>query len=165
MKQTLSILVENKAGVLTRVSNLFSRRSYNIESIAAGQTDNPLVTRITLSITVAEKQIPQILQLLYKLPDVISARHLLPDEYFSRQLVFIKVRATAETRADICQIADIFRGHVIDISPSSLTIEITGEDDKITALSNMLKTYGIMELVRTGSIAIERGERILAVEY
>lgn len=164
MKHTLSVLVENKAGVLTRVSNLFSRRGYNIESIAAGQTENPLITRITLSISVESEKIPQILQLLYKLPDVIGARHLLPNEYFSRQLVFIKVRADASSRADICQIADVFRGHVVDISPESLTIEITGEDNKISALSTMLESYGIMELVRTGSIAIERGAKTLAVD-
>lgn len=164
MQHTLSVLVENKAGVLTRISNLFSRRSYNIDSLASGETQNPAVSRITLTTSVDETLIPQILKLLYKLPDVISARHLLPDEYFSRQLVFIKVKADASTRAEIGQIVDIFRGHVVDISPVSLTVEISGNDSKLEALKSMLEPYGILELVRTGIIAIERGDRTMEIE-
>lgn len=162
MKQTLSILAENRSGVLTRVTNLFARRGYNLESIGAGRTEDPAVSRITLGLDVEPEKVPQLLQLLYKLPDVIGARHLQPNEYLSRQLVLIKVKAEAGNRADIAQIADIFRGHIVDISPQSITIEITGEDEKIDALTKMLESYGILEVVRTGMIAIERGTQTLS---
>ncbi len=163
-KHTLSVLVENKAGVLTRVTNLFSRRGYNIDSLAVGETENPTVSRITLTTGAEDHLIKQIMKLLYQIPDVISARHLLPDEYFSRELVFVKVKAEPSVRAEIGQIVDIFRGHIVDLSPSCLTIEITGNDNKLKALGRMLEPYGVLELVRTGIIAIERGEQIMEVE-
>lgn len=163
MQQTLSVLVENKAGVLNRVTNLFARRGYNIDSLAVGVTQHPAVSRITLCTSVDETAMPIILKFLYKIPDVISARYLREDTYFSRQLCFIKVAATAETRAEIGQIVDVFRGHIVDISPQSLTIEISGNNPKLDALCRMLEPYGIFELVRTGIIAIERGEQSMSI--
>ena len=164
MLQNLAILVENRAGVLTRVSNLFARRGFNIESITAGKTQNPAITRITITLDGDDEMVSQITKQLFKLPDVLMVRNLTPADYFSRELVFIKVSTDASTRAQIMQIVDIFRGHVIDVSPKTLTIELSGKDDKIQALQNMLEPYGILELVRTGLIAIERGDRFMNVE-
>ncbi len=164
MNQTLAVLVENKAGVLTRITNLFSRRGYNIISLAVGMTQSEDVSRITLTTSVEPTQMPQILKLLYNMPDVISAKALAPDDYVSRQLIFIKVRATAESRGDIQQIVSIFRGHVVDLSPSTMTIEISGNDSKLAALKTLLEPYGILELVRTGIIAIERADAQLYFE-
>jgi len=164
MLQSLSVLVENRAGVLTRVTNLFARRGYNIESLAVGTTQNPAISRITITLTGDDELVRQITKQLHKLPDVLMVRHLTPEEHFSRELVFIKVRADAACRTQILQVVDIFRGHVIDVSPTTLTVELSGKEDKIQALQCMLEPYGILELVRTGPIAIERGERFMNVE-
>jgi acetolactate synthase-1/3 small subunit len=165
MLKSLSVLVENRAGVLNRVSSLFARRGYNIESLAVGVTQDPAISRITITLRSSDEQINQIIRQLHKLPDVLLVRHLSPDESFSRELVFIKVKAEAASRAQILQIIDIFRGHVIDVSPTTLTIELSGKDDKILALKGMLEPYGILELVRTGPIAIERGVRAMNVTH
>jgi acetolactate synthase I/III small subunit len=164
MLQNLAVLVENRAGVLTRVTNLFACRGYNIESLAVGTTQNPAISRITITLNGDQELIRQIIRQLHKLPDVLMVRHLTPEEHFSRELVFIKVRADASSRTQILQIVDIFRGHIIDVSPSTLTIELSGKDDKILALQSMLEPYGILEMVRTGPISIERGERVMNVE-
>lgn len=164
MLQNLSVLVENRAGVLTRVTSLFARRGYNIESLAVGTTQNPAISRITITLTGDDEMVDQIMRQLHKLPDVLMVRHLSPGDHFSRELVFIKVRTDAASRAQILQIVDIFRGHVIDVSPETLTIELSGKGDKIEALQSMLDQYGILELVRTGPIAIERGERTMNVD-
>jgi len=163
MLQSLAVLVENRAGVLTRVTSLFARRGYNIESLAVGPTQDPAISRITITVSGDDELVRQITRQLHKLPDVLMVRHLAPEDHFSRQLVFIKVHTDASTRAQILQIVDIFRGHVIDVSPRTLTIELSGKDDKISALQGMLEPYGILELVRTGPIAIERGERAMNV--
>lgn len=164
MLQSLAVLVENRAGVLTRVTSLFARRGYNIESLAVGTTQNPAISRITITLSGDDELIRQITRQLHKLPDVLMVRHLSPEDYFARELVFIKVRTDASSRAQILQIVDIFRGHVIDVSPKTLTIELSGKDDKILALQGMLEPYGIIELVRTGPIAIERGELAMNVD-
>ncbi|HBP38368.1 MAG TPA: acetolactate synthase small subunit [Clostridiales bacterium] len=164
MLQCLSVLVENRAGVLTRVTSLFARRGFNIESLAVGTTQNSAVSRITITLPGDDELVRQLIRQLHKLPDVLMVRHLTPEDHFSRELVFIKVRADASSRAQILQVVDIFRGHVIDVSPTTLTIELSGKDDKIQALQGMLEPYGILELVRTGPIAIERGERTMSVE-
>lgn len=163
MLQSLAVLVENRAGVLTRVTSLFARRGYNIESLAVGTTQDQAISRITITVSGDDELVRQITRQLHKLPDVLMVRHLAPEDHFSRQLVFIKVQTDASTRAQILQIVDIFRGHVIDVSPQTLTIELSGKDDKIQALQSMLEPYGILELVRTGPIAIERGERAMNV--
>lgn len=164
MRQNLSILVENHSGVLARVANLFARRGFNIESLAVGTTQNPEISRITVSIIADEEQIIQVVKQLHKLPIVLKVKRLEPGAHFTRELVFIKVNCTAENRTSVLQIVDIFRGHIVDVSPSTATVEISGNDDKIQALSELLTPFGILEMVRTGLIAIERGERILSLE-
>jgi acetolactate synthase-1/3 small subunit len=163
MLRSLSVLVENRAGVLTRVTSLFARRGFNIESLAVGTTQDPLISRITITLNGSDDLMRQITRQLHKIPDVLMVRDLSPEEHFSRELVFIKVQADEKCRTGILQIANIFRGHVIDVSPTTLTIEMSGKDDKIQALQDLLEPYGILELVRTGPIAIERGERIMSV--
>lgn len=163
MLESLSVLVENRAGVLNRVTSLFARRGYNIESLAVGTTQDSAISRITITISGDDELVRQITRQLHKMPDILMVRHLKSDEFFSRELVFIKVCADAASRSQILQVADIFRGHVIDVSPSTLTIELSGKEDKILALQSLLEPYGIIELVRTGPIAIERGTRIMSV--
>ncbi len=164
MLQSISILVENRAGVLTRVTNLFARRGFNIESLAVGTTQNPAISRISITLKGDLRLVDQITKQLHKLPDVLVVRHLTPEDHLSRELVFVKVRCTAENRGEVLQIVDIFRGHVTDVSAKTLTIEMTGNESKIIAMQELLEPYGILELVRTGTIAIERGERFMNVE-
>ncbi|MDD2533380.1 MAG: acetolactate synthase small subunit [Eubacteriales bacterium] len=164
MLQSLSILVENRAGVLTRVTNLFARRGFNIESLAVGTTQNPAISRISITLLGDLRLVDQITKQLHKLPDVLIVRHLNPDDHFSRELIFVKVRCTAESRGEIMDIVDIFRGHVIDVSPRTMTIEMTGNESKIRAMQELLDPYGVLELVRTGTISIERGEQFMNVE-
>ena len=164
MLQSLSILVENRAGVLNRVTSLFARRSFNIDSLAVGTTQNPAISRITITLKGDDELVRQIIRQLHKLPDVLMVRHLNPVDHFTRELVFIKVVADAQTRTQVLQIVDIFRGHIIDVSPATVTIELSGKDDKIEALQALLEPYGILELVRTGQIAIERGQQVMNVE-
>lgn len=164
MLQSISILVENRAGVLTRVTNLFARRGFNIESLAVGTTQNPAISRISITLKGDLRLVDQITKQLHKLPDVLVVRHLTPEDHLSRELVFVKVRCTAENRGEVLQIVDIFRGHVTDVSAKTLTIEMTGNESKILAMQELLEPYGILELVRTGTIAIERGERFMNVE-
>ena len=163
MLHSLSVLVENRAGVLTRVTSLFARRGFNIESHAVGTTQDAAISRITITLFGDDDLMRQITRQLHKVPDVLMVRDLSPEEHFSRELVFIKVRADEQSRTGILQIVNIFRGHIIDASPTTLTIEMSGKDDKIKALQELLDPYGILELVRTGPIAIERGERIMSV--
>ena len=164
MHQILSILVENHAGVLARVANLFARRGFNIESLAVGTTQNPEISRITVSVCADDEQTIQIVKQLHKLPIVLKVKRLEPDAHFTRELVFIKVTCDAQTRTSVMQIVDIFRGHIVDVSSNTATVEISGNEDKIQALTELLVPYGILEMVRTGLIAIERGERILSLD-
>lgn len=161
MRHTLSILVENRAGVLARVASLFSRRGFNIDSLAVGTTRNPDVSRITVCVEGSEELVDQIVKQLHKLMDVLMVRDLPPAEHFTRELLLIKVRAEASTRMEVLQIVNIFRAHVVDVSPTTLTIEATGSADKAGALVDMLGPYGVLEVVRAGAIAIERGERTM----
>ena len=164
MRQTLSVLVENRAGVLARVASLFSRRGFNIESLAVGTTRNPAVSRITICVDGDDALVDQIVKQLHKLMDVLLVRHLPPLEHFTRELVLVKVRADAAKRMEVLQIVSIFRAHVVDVSTSTLTIEITGNTDKTAALVDMLEPYGVLEVVRAGAIAIERGEHTMEAE-
>lgn len=164
MLRSLSVLVENRAGVLTRVTSLFARRGFNIESLAVGTTQDPAISRITITIHGDDELMRQITRQLHKLPDVLMVRDLSPEGHFSRELVFIKVKADENTRSAIMQIVNIFRGHVIDVSPTTMTIEMSAKQDKIKALQEMLEQYGLLELVRTGPIAIERGDRIMRID-
>lgn len=157
MKHTLSVLVENKPGVLARVAGLFSRRGFNIESLAVGPTEDHTLSRMTIVVDASEHALEQITKQLYKLINVIKISDLDPASSVSRELLMVKVRAGAQSRAQIIEVADIFRAKIIDVSHDSLTLEVTGTEEKLTALENMLKPYGITELARTGKIALSRG--------
>ena len=156
-KHILSILVENKPGVLARIAGLFARRGFNIETLAVGPTDDPTTSRITLTVDGAAHPIDQVTKQLHKLVNVIKIRDLEPDETVARELALFKVSADGDGRAEIMQFTDIFRGKVIDVSKRSMTIEITGTDDKIEAFERMIRPFGLIEMVRTGEIAVSRG--------
>jgi acetolactate synthase-1/3 small subunit len=162
-KHILSVLVENQAGVLSRVAGLFSRRGFNIDSLAVGITENPEVSRMTIVVNGDEYIVEQVTKQLNKLIDVIKIKKLEPAESISRELTLIKVAANASTRSEIIQIVEIFRANIVDVSKSTLTVEVSGDEDKTKALEDMLRTFGIKEIVRTGTIAIERGNRIIKV--
>ncbi len=156
-RHILSILVENKPGVLARVAGLFARRSFNIQTLAVGPTDDPTVSRITLTVDGALHPIDQVTKQLHKLVNVIKIRDLEPSETVARELALFKIAADADGRAQVMQFADIFRGKVIDVSKRSLTVEVTGTDDKIEAFEGMIRPFGLIEMVRTGEIAVARG--------
>ncbi len=160
-KHTLSVLVENHAGVLSRVSGLFSRRGFNIESLAVGVTENPDISRITIVVDGDDYTIEQVGKQLNKLIDVIKIKQLDKSDSVSRELALIKVSADTTSRSEIIQIVEIFRAKIIDVSKTTVTIEISGSSDKVAALEDMLQQYGIKEIVRTGTIAIERGNKII----
>jgi acetolactate synthase-1/3 small subunit len=158
-RNTLSVLVENSSGVLSQVSRLFSRKGYNIESLAVGTTDNPAVSRITIEVMGDDLTITQVINQLRKLFPVYSVQRLDPEKSIRRELVMIKVKAESrDIRNEVIQIANIFRANIIDVSSGSLTLAIIGSESKDEALENLLKEFGILELVRTGMIALERGE-------
>ncbi|MFO7636559.1 MAG: acetolactate synthase small subunit [Clostridia bacterium] len=156
-KHTISILVENHAGVLSRVAGLFSRRGFNIESLAVGETNNPKVSRITIIVNGDEYIIDQVTKQLNKLVDVIKIKLLDRPEYVGRELILIKVKAHSGVRNEIMQYVEIFRANIVDISKETLTVEMTGDQEKIQALIELLRPFGIIETVRTGLIAIQRG--------
>jgi len=160
-KHLLSVLVENHAGVLSRVSGLFSRRGFNIDSLAVGVTEDPDVSRITIVVDGDDYTVEQVCKQLSKLIDVIKIKLLEKYDSVSRELALIKVSASTDTRAEIIQIVEIFRAKIVDVSKSTLTIEASGSADKVTALEDMLKQFGIKEIVRTGTIAIERGNKYI----
>jgi len=162
-RHILSVLVENHAGVLSRVAGLFSRRGFNIESLAVGITEDPAVSRMTIMVDGDDYLVEQISKQLNKLIDIIKVRQLDEKESIIRELVLLKVTATAETRSEIIQLVDIFRGNIIDVSKNSLTIEITGDENKINAFTDMVRCFGIKEMVKTGSVSIERGNKIIKV--
>jgi len=159
MKHTLAVLVENKPGVLARVSGLFSRRGFNIESLAVGTTEDPDTSRMTIVVRGDDRVLAQVTSQLGKLIDVISVSDLPASESVDRGLALIKVAADSGTRSEIMQIADIFRAKIIDVGSETLIIEVTGDKSKIEAITNMLDGFGIRELVRTGRIAMSRGEK------
>lgn len=157
-RHVLSVLVENQAGVLSRVSGLFSRRGYNIDSLTVGVTSNPEVSRITIVANTEDDLIlEQIKKQLNKLIDVMKIIELKPDESVYRELSLVKVKCNDETRSAIVSVVNIFRAKIIDVSCEALTIEITGDQNKIEAFTEMMLPFGIKELVRTGVTALERG--------
>ncbi|WAM31286.1 acetolactate synthase small subunit [Caldicellulosiruptor naganoensis] len=162
MKYTLSVLVENHPGVLSRVAGLFSRRGFNIDSLAVGVTEDPTISRMTIVVNGDDYVVEQVTKQLNKLIDVIKVKKLDPKEAVERELALIKVNANSQTRSDIIQITEIFRANIVDVSKETLTIEISGDEDKIEALIELLKQYGIREVVRTGLIAIERGNKVIS---
>lgn len=160
-KHVLSVLVENHSGVLSRVSGLFSRRGYNIDSLSVGETEDPKISRMTIVADADEYTLEQIKKQLNKLVDVIKIIELKEGHSIYRELALIKITATKENRAEIIEIANIFRAHTVDIASESVVIEATGDQGKISALTNMLMPYGIKEVIRTGLTALERGEKEL----
>jgi acetolactate synthase I/III small subunit len=156
-KHTLSILVENKPGVLTRIAGLFARRGFNIDTLAVGPTDDESVSRITLTVDGAKHPIDQVTKQLHKLVNVLKIRDLEPQDAVSRELALFKVAADGPSRGEVMQIANIFRGNVVDVSRRALVIEITGTDEKIEAFEQLVRPFGLIEMVRTGEIAISRG--------
>lgn len=161
MKQhTLSILVENKAGVLSRVSGLFSRRGFNIESLAVGPCEEPGMSRITIVAIADDEKVEQIMKQLNKLIDVIKVSDLTGSPRVERELALIKVTAELGTsRAEIMQIAEIFRAAIVDVSPKSIILQVTGPTEKIDAIETLLRQYGVKEFVRTGTVGILRGAK------
>jgi acetolactate synthase-1/3 small subunit len=157
MQHTLSVLVENKPGVLTRVTSLFARRGFNIDSLAVGVTEDPTLSRITIVCSAADTPIEQITKQLHKLINVIKIQDLNPAESVERELVLYKINASPERRHEIIEIANVFRAKIIDVGRNSLTIEATGSSDKLSAMEDLFRAYGIKELARTGKIALSRG--------
>ncbi len=157
-KHVLSILVENRPGVLARVAGLFSRRGFNIDTLAVGPTDDPEVSRITLTLDGAVHPIDQVTKQLHKLINVLKIRDMEPDLTVARELALFKVSAAVESRAEIVQFAEIFRAKIVDVSRRALIIEVTGSFDKIEACEQMLRPHGLLEMVRTGEVALSRGE-------
>ncbi len=160
-KHVLSVLVENHSGVLSRISGLFSRRGYNIDSLSVGVTEDAKVSRMTIVTDTDEYTLEQIKKQLNKLVDVIKVIELKEETSIYRELVMIKIKADKQTRAEIIEIANIFRAHIVDVSKESLIVEATGDQGKISALASMLEPYGIKELIRTGLTALQRGEKEL----
>lgn len=162
MKHTISVLVENHFGVLTRVAGLFSARGFNIDSLAVGETHDPTVSRMTIVVTGDDRIVEQIIKQLDKLIDVIKVDDLSGEDMIDRELILVKVNADAASRNDIMQIVNTFRAKVVDVNPQSLTIEVTGGEGKIDAMLELLSPFGILETVRTGTIALSRRKEILA---
>ena len=157
-KYVLAVLVDNKPGVLTHVSGLISRRAFNIESISAGYTEEPSITRINIVVSVeSENELDQVVNQLGKLIDVIKIVNLSKAPSIERELVMIKVKASKETRADLVSIVDIFRAQIVDVTSENIVIELTGGQNKIDAICEVLSDYEIVEIARTGAIALSRG--------
>lgn len=157
-KFLLAVLVDNKPGVLTHVAGLISRRAFNIESISAGYTEEPDITRINIVVSVeSENELAQVVSQLGKLIDVIKIVNLSLSDSIERELVLIKVKASKASRADIINVVNIFRANIVDVTPEDVVIELTGGESKIDALCEVLDEYGIIEIARTGAIALSRG--------
>jgi acetolactate synthase-1/3 small subunit len=158
-RHTLSVLVENKPGVLARVSGLFSRRGFNIDSLAVGETEHPEVSRITIVVNAESSPLEQVTKQLNKLVNVLKIVELDSDESVQRELLLVKVRAERAIRSQVMETVSLFRARVVDVAPDTLTIEATGTADKLDALLRDLEPYGIKEMVQSGLVAIGRGSR------
>lgn len=159
MQHTISVLVENKFGVLARIAGLFSGRGFNIESLCVAETTDPDVSRMTIVTRGDDRIIEQITKQLNKLIDVIKVADLTGKDFVVKEMALIKVSVTRESRSEILGIVDIFRCNVVDVSPKSYIIEVTGDQEKINAILNILKPLGIREVVRTGQVAVSRGQK------
>ena len=156
-KHTLVALVEDKTGVLNRIASLFRRRAFNIQSLAVGGSENPGLSRMTIVVGGDTAQVEQVRKQLEKLINVVKVSDISEEDIVTRELALIKVKATASTRSEIIQIVDIFRANIVDVAPGSLTVEVTGDEDKLNSLLGLLRDFGVKELTRTGRIAITRG--------
>jgi acetolactate synthase-1/3 small subunit len=159
MLNTFVVYVENKPGVLTRVASLFRRRAFNIDSLTVGRTEKPEVSRMTIVVDADHDQAMRVEANLYKLVEVLFVENITAKPAISRDLAMIKVAATHEARSHVLELANVFRARVVDVAPDSLTIEITGGEDKIDGLLEVLRPYGVMEMVRTGIVAMRRGTK------
>ena len=158
-KYVLSVLVENNAGVLSRVSGLFSRRGFNIDSLNVCETSDEKKSRMTIVVSGDEYVLDQIVKQLSKLVEVISIEHCIPKETCVREMALIKVKASGKERGEIIQACEIYRTHIVDVSENALIIEVTGSEDKIDSLIRFLEPYGILELLKSGLVAMDRGEK------
>jgi acetolactate synthase-1/3 small subunit len=156
MRHTISVLVENKFGVLTRVAGLFSGRGYNIDTLNVGPTHDPDLSRMTIVTHGDETTIDQIIKQLNKLPDVIKVQDFHAGEAVDRELVLVKVAVDSKSRAEVMQITDIFRAKIVDVQPKTLAIEITGNESKVEKFLDLMKPFGVLELTRTGQVALPR---------
>ena len=154
---TIVALVQDRPGVLNRVASLFRRRGFNITSLAVGQSEQPSLSRMTFVVEGDDDTVEQVTKQLHKLIEVIRVSEISEDEIVARELALVKVHTTPPTRSEIMQLVDIFRANIVDVGPSSLVIEVTGEEDKITALIDLLRPFGIREIMRTGRVAMVRG--------
>ena len=157
-KHVLSILAENKPGVLSRIAGLFARRGFNIDTLTVGPTDDDAISRFTLTVDGALHPIDQVTKQLHKLVNVLKIRDLEPRDTVSRELALFKVTADGAARAEIMQVCEIFRGKVVDVTKRSVIVEVTGTTDKIEAFERMVRPFGLIEMMRTGEIAISRGK-------
>jgi acetolactate synthase I/III small subunit len=156
-KHTLSILVENKSGVLTRIAGLFMRRGFNIDTLTVGPTDDPGLSRVTLTLDGGLHPIDQVTRQLHKLVNVLKIRDLDPVDTISRELALFKVAVDGRERGEVVQITEIFRGKIVDVEEGSVVIEIAGTSEKVEAFESMVRPFGLVEMMRTGEIAISRG--------
>jgi acetolactate synthase-1/3 small subunit len=163
MLNTFVVYVENKPGVLTRVASLFRRRAFNIDSLTVGRTEKPDVSRMTITVDADQDQARRIEANLYKLVNVLLVENITAEPAIVRDLAMIKVAATHEARSHVLELAGVFRGRVVDVAPESLIIEITGDEDKIDGLLEVLQPYGVLEMVRTGIVAMRRGSKCSSV--
>ena len=156
MKHTISVTVENKFGVLSRVSGLFSGRGFNIESLSVGETLDPSVSRMTIVTRGDDRIIEQVIKQLRKLVDVLKVTDLTDLNFVDREMLLIKINATERTKADILRINEIFRGKIVDVSPNTYTFEITGDEGKIEAFVKLIQPFGVKEIAKTGKVAVSR---------
>jgi acetolactate synthase-1/3 small subunit len=156
MRHTISVLVENKFGVLTRVAGLFSGRGYNIDTLNVGPTEDPHTSRMTIVTRGDDATLEQIVKQLEKLVDVLEVLDFREGEFIDRELVLVKVSVDSKSRAEVMQITDIFRAKIVDVQPKSLTIEITGNESKVEKFLGLMKTFGVLDLTRTGKVALPR---------
>ena len=161
MKHNIAVIVENKSGVLTRIAGLFSRRSFNIDSLSVGTPDNPEYSRMTITVQGDRDVLEQVIKQLSKLINVIRVSELDPSESLERELAVIKVSVDRENRSEIMQIVNIFRARIIDVSQRSMIIEVTGDEEKVEAIIQLLRQFGIKELARTGKVSMIRGARVI----
>ena len=163
--KVIAALVENKPGVLANIANMFRRRGFNIESITVGKTEQEDLSRMTITVTGDERTLEQVAKQMNKLIDVVKVSRLEPENIVTRELALIKVSVPDnKSRSDVINCVEVFRGRVVDVSPESLMMEITGTPDKIDAFLNLMKTYGVIELARTGLTALSRGVRSIRIE-
>jgi acetolactate synthase-1/3 small subunit len=160
----VSALVENRAGTLSRVSGLFSRRGFNIDSLTVGETENPSISRMTIAVTGEERILEQIIKQLEKLVDVIAVKELDGSSCLRREIMLVKIGVDEKNRPAVLEIAGIFRARVVDVSQNSITVEATGNMEKLNGLLILLHPYGVLELARTGLVALERGAGVLSVK-